>query len=261
MATVVDFATIFPFFLILLRVAGLVALVPLFGDVLVPPSVKILFSCALALFFFNVFKLPPINPDTISLLEIVMLIVKEFLLGVIIGMMFRLAFFCVTGASEAIAQASGFSASRIFNPHFDTHETVMSTLFFLVAVLVFFSTGGEVLFLRVIHRLFTDIPLGQMHVDEKLIRGVLATGTTVLQLSLRMAGPMLFCLALINIGMGVAGRVVPTLNVMALSFTVTLGATLWLVWLFLPAYVSTIDSIFSSSEHLLEEMIAGMRGP
>ena len=260
MESVVDLSQGMTFFLMLMRVSGVIFLLPLFGDINVPSLIKIFLSIVLTFFFFNVFKVSPIGVDQVQTLELVAFVFKEFVIGMIIGYLFRMMFFVVVGASEAISQTSGFAASRLFNPQTQMQETVLTEIFFLLTVLVFFAVNGETLVLRVLHRLFSDIPLGHLNINENLIRAIVGTGSLVVQLAVRLAGPMLFCLVLINVGMGIAGRVIPSLNIIALSFTFTLGATLWLLWIFLPSYIGVIDNLFVVAEQMIFEIIGGMCG-
>lgn len=250
----------FSFLLLLVRVSGIIFMLPLYGDVRVPPLVKILFSLIISWFFYNKAQIHPVDVSSLALGEMVLFIMKELILAVTIGFLFRMVFFVVIASAEAISQTSGFSGSRLFNPHFDTSETVIAELFSLLVVLLFFSVRGETLVLRVLDTLFHFVPLGHAQFNDDLVRAIIGSGTQVLQMGLRLAGPLLFSLMFINLGMGVAGRIVPALNVMALSFTITLAACLWLIWLFLPAYVNVLESVFSSTEQWLLDAVGRMSG-
>jgi len=250
----------FVFFLLLLRITGIIIFIPLFGDVNVPPTIKLLLSISITYFFFRIFQIQEVSFSTLNALEIFLFIIKEFALGVIIGYLFRLTFFIVSASAEAVSQTSGFAASRMFNPQMNQTSSVIGDLFFFMAVFMFFAVKGEVLLLRVIHHVCTFIPLGHLEINEGALKALIGTGSLILQIAARLAGPFLFCILLVNMGMGIAGRLVPTLNVMALSFTITLAASLWLIWLFLPFYVNAIDGIFNNSEHLLFQILGGMGG-
>jgi len=260
MVSIIDFDQAFSFFLLLVRVGGIIVMFPLFGEMNVPSPVKILLSISISFFFYKVLSPAPVAFESLHILEIILIVLKEFVLAMIIGFVFRMAFFVVISGSEALAQTSGFAASRLFNPQLNQATSVISDLFFFLVILVFFAVDGEVLMLRVIALTFKGIPLGHITLSQSTLEALIGSGSAIFQLAIRLIGPILFCLFIINTGMGIAGRVVPTLNVWAMSFTVTLGATLWLLWLFLPYYVNAIESIFSQTEFMIFDLIGDLGG-
>lgn len=260
MVALVDLNQFFPFILLLIRVTSVFFLIPLFGEARVPASIKIMLGISLSFFYANVYKFEPVNFESMRLVEVVFFVGQEIILGLSFGYVVRIAFNAMAVASESISQSSGLSAAAMFNPAFGGQQTFIGHLFYIMTVFIFFSSGCDVVLLSALGDTMRELPFGSIALSLGLIKSLLTTGSMILDMALRLAGPMLFCLFIINLGMGVSGRIIPSLNVISLSFLITVGAALWLTWMFLPYYVHALEGTLSLLGSWLEQLIRGLHG-
>src|SRR5664280_2286064 len=108
--TINDFAC---FTLVLARIAGLFAAIPLFGGKRVPQTVKIAAILAMTLVLFPIVRdyIPRMPTDAISL---AILIIRETLIGLTLALLSQLIFGAVEFCGQLIGMQMGLSMASLF---------------------------------------------------------------------------------------------------------------------------------------------------
>ena len=115
-----DASQMLAFFLVLVRVSGIVATAPIFGSSVIPPQVKIVLSLMLALIlypFIPTIVVFPSRPD-----HYIFLIASELLIGVVLGLIGRFLFAAVVFAGTVIGFQMGLSMANVLDPQ--SHEQI-----------------------------------------------------------------------------------------------------------------------------------------
>src|SRR5260370_23555520 len=88
--------------------------------------------------------------------------VKEILIGLVLGWTASMFFSCAQIAGEWLDLQSGFQASQLTNPSFNTHNAVLGNFSYMLAGLVFLGTGGYAIILRAAVLSFAVSPPGAL---------------------------------------------------------------------------------------------------
>lgn len=226
------------FVLVATRVATLVAIAPIFGPASVPLRVRGLVALALSLLIAPL-EFAHSSPHPANLFDFLVLIGSEALVGLTLGLGILILFSSMQVAGQIISQMSGLQLADAYDPGFDASVPVLSQLMFYVALAVFVIIGGHRLVMEALLDTFVWLPAGHVSASP----GVLAAMTSLLAesfiLGIRAAAPVMVALLLATLIVGLVGRTLPQLNVMALGFSVgalvmivtlsvSLGAAAWI---------------------------------
>lgn len=213
------------FALVLLRLSGLALTAPLFGSREVPPRVRALLAAALALIVTPT-QFGRALPAPHDVLELGLLAVSEVTLGLALGLGVMLMFVAVQLAGQVAAQMAGVQLADVANPNFDTNMPIYSEFLYVIAMLMFLSLGGHRLVVGSVLDTFTAAPLGSTHWAEPLGATLHMLTVQSFDLAVRLAAPSAAALLMATLVLGLIGRTLPQLNIMAVGFGVNIATAL-----------------------------------
>jgi flagellar biosynthesis protein FliR len=244
---------------VLVRTSGIMIVAPVFGTNEVPPVVRGLLAFTLALLLWPTqiaSGASAVMPN--NLVDLALMLSAETLIGLVLGMgvMILFASFQLTG--HVLGQLGGMSLADVFNPGFDDNMPLFSHFLYLVTVAVYALVGGHRMLLGGLLDTFATIPPGSAAIP---VDGVTLFTTLLSQsfeLGLRAAAPAMVALLTATIVVGLIGRALPQLNLMALGFgfnalvtfgilAVSLGGVGWMLQENLEPVLDEILATFASS--------------
>ncbi len=205
--------------LVVLRSTGLFLTAPLFGQQRIPVLVRILLSTSLGALIFPFVEVSPGQVPTETLAWLIAGGL-ELLTGAIYGWSMGLIFEGVVLAGQFIGLQMGFAQANILNPESRSQRPLLSEIYFIVAVLVFFSINGHHLFVMVLQKSFSSIPLGQFVFNGQIMEQLLQLFGQIFVVALIIAAPINGILTLIDIILGLIARTAPQMNVLILGFSI-----------------------------------------
>src|ERR1044072_7744477 len=204
--------------LLSLRVAPVFAFAPPFTLVRMPPTFRMLLSLGIAACIVAANPAAAALADT-SAGALVLIAVKELLLGTIFLVAFQLTFAALQVAGRTIDIQAGFGLSLLIDPTTRGSVPLVGTLFVYAAAAIFFAENGDGELLRVFAASLDAAPLGAWQLPAgpgPLIAFLSAVFVTAFGVA---AGAML---ALFVAGLAIAmlSRPGPQMNVLILGFQV-----------------------------------------
>ncbi len=231
------------FVLALVRASAWLLIAPPFNTRMIPMSVKAGLAAALALA-----AAPTAAQGDLSLETgpFVGALLTQALIGLSMGMVMLVLFHAVQAAGSLIDTFAGFSLAATYDPNADTSNSIFGRIYSLLAVTLLFATGGHHLLVRGFFGSFEAIPAGSF--DPGVIARVLTTSADdFLLAALEIAGPVIACLFISELSMGLLARAAPSLNVFALAFPVRVVVTLIVVALALPLLGPAVTNLVSDA--------------
>ncbi len=241
-------------FLVLARMSAFVFLVPFFSIKGTPALVKIGFSVALSALI-----LPGLGNVTVpeDLLHYAFLVIKEVMVGLVLGFVSMLVFNAVRMAGEIIDVQMGFSMATVFDPQNQSRVTLTGQFLYLVQILLFLAVDGHHSLLMAISYSYTLIPVMTGELKITLATAIFKLFIQVFSLAVRIAVPFMVVFLICDISMGIIARTVPQLNIFVLSFPVKIGIGLFTLATVIPSLTVLINNIFTQMEKDLG-MIMGL---
>jgi len=197
----IDQATIAAYLAVFVRSAAFLHAAPLTGDRQFSFKSRAAVSAALALAVAPI--RPPIEPTTLPLV-----LPAEILLGLLAGFAARLVLAGAEAAGDIIGLQFGLGFAQSVDPARGEPSTTFRTLALCLAGLAFLAAGGLEAGVRVI----AAAPSDPFSLHGGLDRIIHQSGE-VLVAALRLAAPALIAGTLANLGLALASRAAPALNV------------------------------------------------
>jgi flagellar biosynthetic protein FliR len=231
------------YFLIFVRVASILWLIPLFAVRNVSTYFKVAFSLVVTFLLMEVVPPPSVPIDEPYLFLLV--VGREALLGMTIGFSIRVLFAGIQAAGEMVSIQTGFSFARIMDPFSGNQVGILDQFQYLLALMVFFSVDGHHLIIRGLADSYRQLPLGTPGVSKGLIDYIITSTGSIFSLGLKIGAPVIVALLLIELSLGLLSRMMPQMNIFVEGLPVKVFLALTILSLSLSFIVPTIAGVFS----------------
>jgi flagellar biosynthetic protein FliR len=215
------------FLLVSLRAGCLLYFCPPWDSRLIPMQVRVfsILGLSLALTPLVAPYLPPF-PATWS--AGVFLVVREFLMGLGCGLVFRFLFAGVQMAGNLVAIQMGFGMATLLDPQTQAQNTLLAEMLVLLATLIFLTMNGHHVLLRLLARSYQEVPLEtSISLPGGLFTYVPSLGCLMYNLAVQLLAPVLALLFLTQLALGLVARAVPQIQVMIVGFPLTIALGLF----------------------------------
>ena len=232
-----------PFALIFARTTAFVVVLPLFGGKAVPRLLKAGLAVLLSVCFAHLAPLRAIPVDGRGLLWAGVMLSREVLCGLALGLAARLIYGAVQQGGILIGRQMGFYMASIVDPSTNQQTQPLGMFFEVLFILLFFAAGGHHLLLRLIARSFQVLPAAGEVDFGALASGVLAASSAMLLFALKLAAPMLAAFLVLAVVLGVLARVLPEMNVLLTSLPLRVATGLALAVAVVPSLQGFTEEI------------------
>lgn len=226
------------------RILPLVVLSPIFGGQAVPARVRFSFAVLFGLALGFVSDQSPRAPAATTV--IILLIVKELLVGAFLAMLVSMAFqsFAIFGA--LVDQARGQGAITIHDPHANHDETVFGVFSAQLATVVFLTIGGHRVLLSALSDSFRLMPVHEWvptaFQGAPLAFALVSSAADMLSVGVRLAAPAMIVALVVDLAGGLIARVAQQIDVGSQSMTLKGMLVLGVTFLALGLVISTARS-------------------
>jgi len=245
-----DLQELFTFLILLLiaslRVGAFLISAPFFGSRMVPLQIRIVFSFCLGFWILDTLQFP--DQNTLLGPKLILIVLQELFIGLTVGLVLNICFAAVTLAGEKIAATSGLAFASQVDPTGGGQSPVISQIFFLFLIVVFFSVNGHLITLGLIYKSFEFYPLGQFTSYGELVSAGLSASDILFKSAAIIVLPIIIVLLFVNIAIGFITKSAPQLNLFSFGFPMTLiGAFLILFY--------SVDAIAFAFKDLIQSII------
>jgi len=230
------------FLIVLLRISGIVIFAPFFGSPSIPYQVRIAFALVTS---FLLAPSLPINIATAGtgLSDITLIVVGEFMSGMILGLAANLVFAGIQYAGQLISFQMGFSLIKLIDPQTNVESTVFSFIHNFIALLLFLLINGHHWFLQAVAESFQFMSVGGMNIQGPLVELIVHLSSQVFVIGLKIAAPILVVTIVTDIVIGIIGRAAPQIHILILGLPLKLlvgFSCLSFSLYFIPSYLETV---------------------
>ena len=241
------------FTLVLARISGMIIIAPIFGTLSLPRQVRAFLAVAIALLVTPVYlntSLPPVT----ELATYGRLMANEVAIGLLLGLGVTIMFSGIQVAGQIVSQMSGLSLSDVFDPGFDENVSMFTNLFHMLTMAVFVAIGGHRIMIEAVLKTFNWAPPGHAVLGETYVDVLTNLMTQSFALGIHAAAPLLIALFLSTIVLGLIGRTLPQINIIAVGFGINSLLTLAMTLLSLGAIAWTFQEPTIEALRTLQDM-------
>lgn len=240
------------------RLSILTLLLPFFSPAIVPGLVRnaILFSLAAV-------SLPLVATQFQSFTSemgttfLILLALKEAVLGVIGGFILGLGFYVPQAIGDFIDNQRGSSLESLLNPATSAQSSSLGLLLQQVTIAWFIISGGIGHLFGLLLQSYIVFPIteGLPELSWEFFRHFLDFFEQYLHLCFLLSAPIIFSMLIAEIGLGLVGRYAPQLNVFFLAMPIksVIGIALLIVFLnFIQGEIKMSGIILTTPESILK---------
>jgi len=240
------------FTLVLGRVGGLVMTAPIFGTQAAPMRFRALLAVSITLLVTPIVAMSPPS-DMTNLLIYAKYMGSEVLVGVLLGFGVTLLLSGIQLTGQIVSQLSGTALADVFDPTIDSNVSVFSQLFYFLTLAMFVLLGGHRLVMDALLDTYAWLPPGGASLGGSYVEVLTSLLSQSFLLGIRAAAPAMTALLLATLVLGLVGRTMPQINVLAVGFSVNTLLTLGCLFL----SVGTIMWAFPQQASSAIDMLRG----
>lgn len=228
----IDWAQLYLFELIAMRMTGFVMFNPIWGRNGVPGLVKAGFILVLSVATYSAGgAAAPELPDNLIAFSVPMLL--ELGVGFTLSFVIRLFLSVVQIGGEIIDTQMGMTMAQIYDASTQANLTVTGSLLNILLILDFFAENGHYTLLRVLVTSGAVLPYGTASFGQSVASLVAELFLACMVLAVKLALPILAAELLGEIGMGILMKAIPQINAFVINMELKVIIGLGLFFLFL----------------------------
>src|SRR5216684_5674726 len=247
-----NLSTLYGFLLVLARVSGVIAFVPIPGLSAGPEVSRVVLALALTISLLPVWPAPNLNGALLG--RLIGWILAEVAFGLTIGVAIAFLLEGLQMAAQIIGLQAGYSFASTIDPSTQADTTTLQLMAQLLAVSLFFAFGLDRQVIRILARGFQSIPPGSYSLHRPAAEVVARLGSGVFSTGLRLALPVLALMILLDIAFAVLGRVQAQLQLLSLAF----AAKMLVALAFLASVLSLYPAVFKQAAAATFSVLVGL---
>lgn len=247
------------FLLIFMRVSAFFATMPLFSYRTIPMNYRIGFAFFLAILMQYSIEIAPMAITE----EYFLLIIKEALVGLFIGLFAYIIINAIQIAGGFIDFQMGFAIANVIDPQTGAQSPLMGQYLYIFSLLFLLAINGHHLILDGIFYSYQFIPIDQVFIpfgNEKVIEFVVQSFSTMFVIALQISIPVVASLFLVDVTLGIIARTVPQLNIFVVGFPIKIAVSFIVLSIVLVVMFQVVSNLFESMLYAMRMLMELMGG-
>ncbi|MGC2812535.1 MAG: flagellar biosynthetic protein FliR, partial [Bradyrhizobium sp.] len=227
------------FMLVFARVSAMVMLLPALGESNIPVRIKLSIALLLTLIVLPLHR-AAYHVDMQSLTPLLVLMVREIIIGVVLGATARVTLSALQVAGAVIAQQMGLGFVTAVDPTQGQQGVVVGNFLTMLGVTLLFATDSHYLVIAALNDSYAIFSPGEMMPSGDVAALATRAFSAAFKIGIQLSAPFLVFGLVFNVGLGVLSRLMPQMQV----FFVALPLSILIGLLFLLLVLGTMMGYF-----------------
>ncbi len=238
-----------------MRIGAMMLANPVFGSRSVPVRVRLIITLVLTLL---IAPMLPAMPAVDAFGSRGLLIsLHEVLIGLTLGFGIQLMFAAFVMAGDYVSNAMGLGFASMVDPLNGVNVPVISQFLLLVVFLLFFAFGGHALLIELLVSSFRVLPVGIPDLQPHRALLVAQWASQMFGIAVLVSIPIVSCLLLVYVALGVMTRAAPQLNIFSVGFPLTILAGFVALLLAMPSVGDRFSTALLLGMSLSRDILGG----
>lgn len=244
-----DFADLEYFLLILVRVSMFVYVVPFFSMSNVPRRYRVVLSVMISVILYG--AVPGENIAYETVFDYAVIVAKEFVTGVLIGMGVNLCSTILSLTGVIADMEVGFSMVTLMDPATRQQTTITSTLYQNLIMLILVLSGMYQYIIRALAESYELIPVYGAKFDAaKLLNVAIEFMGRYVLVGFQICLPIFASILMLNAVLGILAKVAPQMNMFAIGLQLKILVGLGVIFLTLFLLPRASEMIFDEARRM-----------
>lgn len=244
------------FLLIIMRISGIFFFTPFFSSEAINRRVR------LGLVFFMAIIVFPLVPKDGIMIEnirydiLAIMVLKETLIGVIIGYFMMLIFSAVQMAAQIYSNDMGFGMVNVFDPLSQFQIPILGQFKYLFMLSLFFILGIHRSIIYFITESFYKMKIGTIGYNQNILAEEMTKNFVYyFEIGIKLSLPILGVLFVTDVILGIMARIAPQMNVFFVGMPLKILVGFVVLIAFVPYIVSYFDFMLSDGFQRLMQVL------
>lgn len=229
------------FLLVFVRMTSLFVISPIFSRKNIPTYLKV------GLALFCTFTIAPLLGSVqidYDLISYTILILKEFVVGIILGFACYLVFASLLIAGQIMDMQIGFGMVNVLDPINNIQVPLIGNFLYLLATNIFLITNGHHIMLAALVKSYVMVPIDGFFLTDKLVNNILRIFIESFVIGFKISMPIIAAVLLSEVALGILSRTVPQMNVFIVGLPMKITIGLLSLIFIMPAFANALNFIF-----------------
>jgi flagellar biosynthetic protein FliR len=253
------------FLFVLVRMTGFIIFNPVFGRRNIPAVVR-----GGLIFVLSVFAITAITsnpeidamqaPAAANMIIFMLLLVKEFVFGYVIGLVVNIFFSVIFMGGEIMDMQMGMAMSKMYDPASNVQMPLTGNFYNIALMLLFFMTNSHLTLISVLMTSFAVSPIGAAGFNQYMGIYLMRMFGDIFILSLKLAVPVIAAEFAAEAAIGVLMKTVPQINVFVVGLQLKILAGIGVMIVCAPISVIFFDGVIAQMNEKALEAIFELPG-
>lgn len=205
--------------LVLGRVGALIMTAPIFGSRAIPLQGRALVALIISLLVTPILA-QHATVDMSNLLVFSKHLLSEVLIGLLFGVGITILLNGIQITGQLVSQLGGTALADVYDPNLEENVSVYSQFFFFLTLAMFVLLDGHRMTMDALLDTFAELPPGKADLGTSYLDALVTLLSQSFILGIRAAAPAMTALLLATLVLGLIGRTLPQINILAVGFGV-----------------------------------------
>lgn len=246
------------FLLILTRVSCFVFVAPFFSMTNTPARVRVGISIFTALLLYQALS-PSDAVIYDSLLQYALIVLKEAIVGLVIGLGANICTSIVNFAGSIVDMETGLSMVTLMDPATRENTSITGVFYQYVVMLMLIATGMYRYLFGALADTFVLIPINKaIFRAESMLNTVITFMSDYIMIGFRIVLPVFCVILMLNAILGVLAKVAPQLNMFSVGIQLKILVGLAVLFFTAGMLPGIADFIFGEMQQMITNLVSSM---
>lgn len=228
------------FLLVMVRTSGIFIFSPFFSAQNIPNIMKIGLSFSISLLITLTL---PVAPDFSNEI-LVLLIVKELMVGIIIGFISYAFFSAFYVMGQIIDMKIGFGMANVIDPQNRIQVPLMGNFYYILSFLLLMSFNGHHLIISALVDSYKFLPIGGFKYTGDTMNLLVNSLSRAFEIGFKLSTPVVAIIFLTDVVLGIISKTIPQMNVFVVGMPLKVLIGLLIIIISMPIFFTAINGIF-----------------
>lgn len=244
------------FILILMRLATFIFAAPFFNTANTPQKLKVGFAFVMAMLVYSLG--PEMTYQYSGVLDYVAIVIKECIVGILLGAMASFCVQIVMFAGRMIDLDIGLAMASLFDPTTKSQVGIMGNLYYYTLMLLLIVSGLHRFLVTAIIDTYDIIPIGGVKFNVSLYDTVISFMSDYFVIGFRIALPVFAAVLLLNCILAILARIAPQMNMFVIGMQLKIFTGIAVIFVVIVMLPSVSNYIYIEIKDIMVSLVEGM---
>lgn len=229
------------FLLVMIRTSGIFIFSPFFSSQNIPNTMKVGLSFSVSLLITSALSISPDLSNEIFLL----LIIKELMVGIIIGFISYAFFSAFYVMGQIIDMKIGFGMANVIDPQNRIQVPLMGNFYYILSFLLLMSINGHHSIISALIDSYNFIPIGSFTYTGDTMNLLVYSLSKSFEIGFKLSTPIVAIIFLTDVVLGIISKTIPQMNVFVVGMPLKVLIGLLIILISMPIFFTAIGGIFN----------------